>query len=162
MTSRYQPQIDEFVALVSDGKPISGYDPPCPHCKRTGPGEVGAKRKRTYLHLGKIVLEALQIELGSFDKEDERGHQRITVNEGGIAISGDIALDIGWVRVGFYPGAYQSAVGDFQYNFRLTPKRWEQGGWAKWKELRDMPKLAEKIKLSYDSLQKRLESLAET
>jgi hypothetical protein len=145
-------EIDEFIALASSEEPISDYDPPCPHCKRVGPGDIGRKRKQRFLALGASVLSALKTELDVFGREDEKGIPYITINQAGIASSGDVHLDIGWVRIYFsHSGAFafnqrHGWPGDFQFNFRETPTRWNVGGWVKYEELRDLPKLAARVK----------------
>jgi len=61
-------------------------------------------------------------------------------------VSGEICLFTDWITITFFKSSHVDVEHQFCWNYRMKANYYEIGGWAKWEELRDLEKLAEKIK----------------
>ena len=130
---------DRLIELVSSVERINATNPPCPTCHHVGYGEEGHKRKALFLQLAALVLHELRIELGIFDRK------AVKVNEAGPAVSGDAILEGEWFRI-ILSKNHGPEWGDFFFSYRISPSEWKMGEWCTWESLRDIPKLAKRIK----------------
>jgi hypothetical protein len=118
----------EFVALVTDGQVIDGYGQRCDKCGQ--PTEASDGRKAKFLKLGRAVMKDLAQEL-------KLGPKDVHVNPAGPMVSGDVYIQA--------EGLYVVFSKDYDTSPAFLVRRFDTSLWVPWKELLELPRLAQNI-----------------